>query len=107
MKIEKKPDGTFEFPWNEKAIGKLEDILAQPWPTSEPFVENGEKKRPLIKYEQLTVNYWFDKNNVYNHPNIDIIAYFFEVFCLFYFEITILSNSKCRISFLNSQKAVT
>lgn len=69
LKIKKKPDGTFEFPWDEKAIGKLEDILAQPWPTSEPFVENGERKRPLIKYEQLTVNYWFDKNNVYNHPN--------------------------------------
>ena len=49
LKIEKKPDGTFEFPWNEKAIGKLEDILAQPWPTSEPFVENGEKKKTANK----------------------------------------------------------
>lgn len=41
------------------------------WPQTEVYVENSKRKFPriLTAYEELTVEYWFNKNNVLNHPN--------------------------------------
>ncbi|WP_354625083.1 DNA cytosine methyltransferase [Psychromonas sp. MME2] len=41
------------------------------WPTRDIYKENGEKTIPteIKKYEELTVEYWFNKNNVNAHPN--------------------------------------
>ncbi|QTP15788.1 DNA cytosine methyltransferase [Serratia symbiotica] len=39
------------------------------WPTQETFVENNNSPMPESLPEELTVNYWFKKNDVTNHPN--------------------------------------
>lgn len=41
------------------------------WPTTEIYVENSERSFPveLNDLEELTVEYWFKKNNVDQHPN--------------------------------------
>ncbi len=57
------------FNWDTKTIYKSEDVLAKNWPTQEPFVENSIKKAPKGLVKGLTVQYWFDKNDVENHSN--------------------------------------
>lgn len=47
----------------------LTDILKMPWPTLSPFVVNGKLDCPEGILKDLTVEYWFDKNNVEFHPN--------------------------------------
>ena len=62
-------NGTFNFPWDEHSIGALEEILNQPWPTTQPFVVNSRRINRWPGYEELTVNYWFLQNDVCHHPN--------------------------------------
>ena len=63
------PDGSFEFPWDEHAIGEVEEILNQPWPTMQRFVANSRRVNRWTDFEELTVNYWFIQNDVCHHPN--------------------------------------
>ncbi len=50
------PDGSFEFPWDEHAIGEVEEILNQPWPTMQRFVANSRRVNRWTDFEELTVN---------------------------------------------------
>lgn len=43
------------------------EIKAMPWPDTNPFVENGKLRKPRGIAEDLTVEYWFRKNNVEMH----------------------------------------
>lgn len=58
-----------KFPWTKYIKYDLSDVKNMPWPTSEPFVENSMKSCPEALPEELTVEYWFRKNDVENHPN--------------------------------------
>lgn len=65
-----------DFPWLENvkySIGKIKKIE---WPTLDTFVEDSgfSKNRNLQIIEKLTIQHWFDKNNVNKHPNAN--AYF-------------------------------
>lgn len=62
-------DNRFEFPWNRYAFADLESILNKKWPTIQPFVLNSRRKNKYDIYEELTVEHWFQKNNVSHHPN--------------------------------------
>lgn len=62
-------DNRFEFPWNRYAFADLETILNKEWPKIQPFVLNSRRKNKYDIYEELTVEYWFKKNNVSHHPN--------------------------------------
>lgn len=62
-------NGTFKFPWDEHSIGALEEILNQPWPTTQQFVVNSRRINRWPGYEELTVNHWFLQNDVCHHPN--------------------------------------
>ncbi len=57
------------FDWNAKTIYRANDIFVKNWPKQEAFVENSIKKMPSGIEKRLTVQYWFDKNDVENHPN--------------------------------------
>ena len=57
------------FPWTKYAKYDLSDIKKMPWPTTEPFVENSIRNCPQGIPEELTVEYWFRKNDVNHHPN--------------------------------------
>jgi DNA (cytosine-5)-methyltransferase 1 len=57
------------FPWQRNAMYKLADVKQTPWPQIGEFKENAQIPKPEFIKENLTVNYWFNKNDVENHPN--------------------------------------
>ncbi|MGJ1442668.1 DNA cytosine methyltransferase [Sphingobacterium siyangense] len=57
------------FNWLSQVIDKSEDIFSKDWPTKETFGPNLQRPRPENINEELTVQYWFEKNDVTNHPN--------------------------------------
>lgn len=57
------------FDWEAKTIYKANKVFSQNWPTQEDFEENSTKQKPRGIEKNLTVQYWFDKNDVENHSN--------------------------------------
>ena len=57
------------FPWERYMSYTMEQIKAIDWAKPEPFQENSETVCPAGTPEELTVQYWFNKNDVANHPN--------------------------------------
>lgn len=62
-------DGTLNFPWLQYAEFDADAIKQLPWPTEQPYRENGHRIFHYAVPESLTVQYWFTNNNVRNHPN--------------------------------------
>lgn len=60
------------FDW-EKEIKYQRNVVLdkKSWPMSESYIEDSVKCLPssVNGFEKLTVNYWFEKNDVLNHPN--------------------------------------
>ena len=61
-----------DFPWNEHKHYNLEEIKALPWPTTNPYQENGAVNMPNGINEELTIMHWWQANNVQNHPNANM-----------------------------------
>lgn len=59
----------FTFPWEEYILYPQNQVFAYPWINNEPFKENSITYCPDNIPQELTVEYWFLKNNVLNHPN--------------------------------------
>ncbi|ABA20355.1 C-5 cytosine-specific DNA methylase [Trichormus variabilis ATCC 29413] len=59
----------FLFPWESKVLYPKDKVFAYPWIQFEPFRENSLVPCPNNIPQELTVEYWFRKNNVINHPN--------------------------------------
>ena len=57
------------FNWDLNRKYNLCDIKGLVWPGSEPFINHSEKPCPEGIPQELTVEYWFRKNNVARHPN--------------------------------------
>lgn len=57
------------FAWETNILYPQNEIMAMNWPTQEQFIENSTKQCPDNIIEKLTVDYWFRKNDVTNHPN--------------------------------------
>lgn len=57
------------FDWNYKIKYPMSQIISSNWPGKEPFVENKETQCPKNIIEDLTVQHWFERNDVENHPN--------------------------------------
>lgn len=55
------------FPWEKHQMYALNDVKRLPWPVTTPFGSDMALTEGLPK--ELTVQYWFDKNDVENHPN--------------------------------------
>ncbi|WP_114941807.1 DNA cytosine methyltransferase [Mucilaginibacter endophyticus] len=58
-----------EFDWNKNTRHSQEQIFAQNWPSTDLFTEDGLKEMPDNILHELTVQHWFNKNDVSNHPN--------------------------------------
>ncbi len=58
-----------DFPWEKYATYSLPVVKALQWPTKNLFVENSTTHCPDNIPQELTVQYWFEKNDVENHPN--------------------------------------
>lgn len=59
------------FDWKAKTLYTAKDILAKDWPKQETFTVDGERPIPKGIDKKLTVQHWFDKNDVENHPNAE------------------------------------
>ena len=57
------------FNWDARTTYNANEIFSKKWPTQEDFLENAAKPLPEGIQKKLTVQYWFDKNDVANHPN--------------------------------------
>lgn len=61
-----------KFNWLEEIKFNRESVLNKNyWPSRTPYKESGSFDMPpeLKSFEELTVEYWFKKNDVMNHPN--------------------------------------
>lgn len=61
------------FPWERYMVEDLETIKSLPWPDRDPFSAGSMIEMPdeISEYKRLTVQYWFEKNDVEHHPNAD------------------------------------
>ncbi|MDB8711973.1 DNA cytosine methyltransferase [[Ruminococcus] gnavus] len=58
-----------DFPWNARIKYPLENIKAMPWPDMDQFEVDSVRSCPDGIQKELTVEYWFEKNDVENHPD--------------------------------------
>lgn len=59
------------FNWYFSSNFDAKEVLSYSWPTQEKFEADNIKPSPLNIPIELTVEYWFKKNNVSNHPNAE------------------------------------
>ncbi|SMY31599.1 Modification methylase HaeIII [Photobacterium malacitanum] len=60
------------FNWESHMKFSRDEALKQPsWPTTAVFAEDIATSIPNNIIKELTIQHWFDKNNVLNHPNAD------------------------------------
>ncbi len=57
------------FPWKRHMSYDLDEVKKLPWPIKDTYSEDGELHCPSGIPEELTVEYWFKKNDVTNHPD--------------------------------------
>lgn len=57
------------FDWNAHTVFDKNEIFRNDWPLQDLFAENEERALPMNITEELTVQHWFNKNDVQNHPN--------------------------------------
>lgn len=57
------------FNWEKYLRYSLSAIKEFPWPSTTPFVANSKTSCPIDIPKELTVQYWFEKNDVDHHPN--------------------------------------
>ena len=57
------------FPWKRYITYDLKRLKTMPWPDQEDFAEDSARECPSDIPKELTVQYWFNKNDVQNHPN--------------------------------------
>jgi DNA (cytosine-5)-methyltransferase 1 len=57
-----------DFPWKKNILYSLEKIKNTKWPDYNKFGSNINFDG-ADEFKKITVQHWFDKNNVENHPN--------------------------------------
>lgn len=57
------------FPWEKYMKYKLQDVWNIKWPTTNIFKKDSKRVCPKGVPAELTVQHWFDKNDVNTHPN--------------------------------------
>lgn len=50
-------------------IYEMDEVEALSWPKIHPYKENGKLEKPEGIIEELTIQHWFSKNAVTDHPN--------------------------------------
>lgn len=59
----------FAFPWKRHCRFNAEAVKNSEWPTTQKYIQYSKRKFKYKSPIELTVEYWFIKNNVYKHPN--------------------------------------
>ena len=64
-----KDDPLEKFPWEMHIRYSLDEVKRAPWPATQPFSEDSATPCPPGIPRDLTVQHWFDQNDVAHHPN--------------------------------------
>ena len=59
------------FPWNDFVDYPMEEVRKAKWPTTDVFCEDGKLEAPKGIIRPLSIQYWFEKNDVEHHANAD------------------------------------
>lgn len=59
----------WDFDWNIARQYDAKKLFSLPWPALEQFVADSDRPFPGHLPKELTVDFWFKKNDVVNHPN--------------------------------------
>ena len=62
-------DQLLEFPWESNIKYSMDEIKKMPWPQEDPFKKDAVLLCPKKIARDLTVEYWFKKNDVEHHPD--------------------------------------
>jgi DNA (cytosine-5)-methyltransferase 1 len=57
------------FPWQSQILYPKSEVFSNPWPDRNAFAGDGFLPCPDGIPQELTVEFWFQKNHVLNHPN--------------------------------------
>lgn len=57
------------FPWNKYILHRKNEAFSYPWSITNSFIEDSILPCPDGIPPEITVEYWFRKNDVLNHPN--------------------------------------
>ena len=57
------------FPWADGLRFERSILNADFWPERDKFVIRGNRSKPIMAPVELTVQHWFDRNDVRSHPN--------------------------------------
>jgi DNA (cytosine-5)-methyltransferase 1 len=57
------------FNWSQHTLFNADEVFGLDWPSLEPFEEGGKRKKPRGIITELTIQHWFDKNDILGHPN--------------------------------------
>lgn len=71
LNIEVKDSAIQHFDW-ERNKSYTRDVLQLPWPKTSPYVEDGDLPIPEGIIRELTVEYWWEQNDVLHHPNANM-----------------------------------
>ncbi|MDR1183030.1 MAG: DNA cytosine methyltransferase [Bacteroidales bacterium] len=69
-----KEERLLNFRWNSNISYTLDQVRAIDWPNTDSFIEESQKEPNAQLIRELTIQRWFEKNDVLNHPNAT--AYF-------------------------------
>ena len=59
------------FPWETQILYPKSEVFCHPWSERNTFVRDGFLPCPDGITQELTVEFWFQKNDVLNHPNAE------------------------------------
>lgn len=71
LKIKSQKDFEHKFNW-ESSKKYSRDVLCNPWPTQTAYKEQSITTMPNDVIEELTIQHWWEKNDVMNHPNANM-----------------------------------
>ncbi|MCC3527342.1 MAG: DNA cytosine methyltransferase [Microcoleus sp. PH2017_22_RUC_O_B] len=57
------------FPWSSQILYPKSEVFSNPWPETDAFACDSWLPCPDGISKELTVQFWFQKNDVVNHPN--------------------------------------
>ncbi len=62
-------DGTLDFPWEDRLLFPASILKSKIWPKRDAFLLSSKREKPAAVPVELTIQHWFDRNSVRNHPN--------------------------------------
>ena len=68
-RTDRKTKDILGFPWEDFMSYSMEDVGKVAWPEVDDFEEDGVRPIPKGVIRELTVQHWFERNDVENHPN--------------------------------------